>query len=642
MNDSVLKSFKKFLKGYGHILIYGEMKNRVLAWFILVMIVLFAGSNISNAFSPYAVKPVDASEFVSQLNQKNIEKLSICSEDGSVRGTFKEPVDGVINFSTTVPNGSETFTQVYLDAADTKYDFEKESKIVSFIMQLFLIVMQVGLIIFAFMLLFRNSDMLGDLPFFEKDDDTKMEIPDNSFADVVGVPEAIEEVQEIVSFLKYPDMYIKAGAKFPRGILLQGPPGSGKTLLARCLAGEAGVPFIHSSGSEFIEMYVGVGAKRVRSLFEKARENQPSILFIDEIDAVGGNRDAIVNTSSEHLQTINQLLTEMDGFKNTDTVIVIAATNRGESLDPALLRPGRFDRIITVPNPSKEGRKEILQHYAQGRPFEDPVDFDKLASHTYGFSGAELESVMDQASILAARRVEGDDAVPSISEKDIDEAISRVISGPALKSKKLSDKEKEYTSYHEAGHAVVQYILPGCDPVQKISIVSRNMPGVGVALGYVQSYSEEDSYVMTSEQMRDEIAALLAGRCSEQMFCHIETAGASNDLERASLMAYSMVDRFAMDVPGFDKSFRVAVRDEKTAQPKVGQDRLNEIDEQVNFILNEQWRKCTEVISANADKIEKIVEILKDQETIDSDEICVIMEGEAPDAGTEATLEETE
>lgn len=639
MSDNIFKSIKKFLKGYGNILLNGERKNQILAWFILVMIAFFIGSNIFNVVSPYAVKPVSASEFVTQLESKNVEKISICSEDGSVKGTFKTPSNGVTNFVTTVPNSSETFTKVYLESADTEYDFEKESKFVTFIMQMFLIVLQVGLIIFAFSLLFRNSDMMGDLPFFDKDDETKMEIPDNTFADVVGVPEAIEEVQEVVSFLKNPDMYIKAGAKFPRGILMQGPPGSGKTLLARCLAGEAGVPFIHASGSEFIEMYVGVGAKRVRSLFEKARENQPSILFIDEIDAVGGNRDTIVNTSSEHLQTINQLLTEMDGFKNTDSVIVIAATNRGESLDPALLRPGRFDRIVTVPNPSKEGRKEILQHYAQGRPFEGPVDFDKLASHTYGFSGAELESVMDQASILAARRVEDDDDIPSINEKDIDEAISRVISGPALKSKKLSDKEKEYTSYHEAGHAVVQYVLPGCDPVQKISIVSRNMPGVGVALGYVQSYSEEDSYVMTSEQMRDEIAALLAGRCAEQMFCHIETAGASNDLERASKLAYSMVDRFAMDVEGFDKSFRVMVRDEKTNFLKVGNERLNEIDAQVDFILNSQWEKCSKVISEHTNEIEKIVEVLKDQETIDADEICIIM-GDDPTAEKEDETEQ--
>lgn len=403
------------------------------------------------------------------------------------------------------------------------------------------------------------------------------------------------------------------------------------TLLARALAGEAGVPFIHASGSDFVEMYVGVGAKRVREMFSKAKKMAPSILFIDEIDAVGTNRDRGEFANSEHLQTINALLSEMDGFDNTDAVIVIGATNRLDALDPALIRPGRFDRLVTVDMPAKDGRVEILQHYAQGKAFADEINFDKLAAHTYGFSGAQLEAVMNQAATLAARRAYEDKSEPLITMEDLDEGISRVISGPAMKSKKMNDEEKRETAYHEAGHAVVQYLLPDCDDVQKISIVSRNMPGVGTALGYVQSYSEEDEYVTTAAKCRAEIAALLAGRCSEKMFCEIESAGASNDLERASKLAYHMVDKFAFEykrggVVDYN-NLRVEVKDDKTSLIKAGPDRLNEIDNVVSSILRDGYITASEILVNNMNKVSEIVDTLMKEETIDADKIKEIMEG---------------
>ena len=398
------------------------------------------------------------------------------------------------------------------------------------------------------------------------------------------------------------------------------------TLLARALAGEAGVNFLSASGSDFVKIYVGQGAKRVRELFAKARKVQPCIVFIDEIDAVGGNRDAGMGMHDEHLQTINALLAEMDGFKKSDRVIVLAATNRGGALDPALVRPGRFDRIVSIDTPAKEGRKEILQHYAQERRFVAPVDFDKLAAHTYGFSGAQLENVINQAATLAARRAIEQNTEPLITEDDLEEGIARTISGPAMKSKKMNDEEKKQVAYHEAGHAVVQYLLPECDPVQKISIVSRHIPSVGTAMGYVQSYSEEDSYITTAAELHSELASLMAGRCSEKLYCGIESAGASDDLRKASKIAYSMVDKFAFEsVNGQQLSWRVYVQPESAGIPTASQKRLEFIDNQVDAILDKAYDTAYRIVSSHRKDVERIVAVLLEEETIDADRIKEIM-----------------
>ena len=619
-----------FFRGFGNILFHGKAKDKVIAWllialyfFVLLQIGLAVGEKIS-------VVNIETSVLVQELQNDNIEKISISKDDGTASGTFRNEKDGYKYFTTTTLAASDVFNQEILNALEKnkespiQFDYYKPSTFFSSLYST-LVSVFVFLLMLCFMFyLMSKTGSMGDLKsIFDDTHKISTSIPNTSFKDVLGCPEALEETSEIVTFLKNPVNYKKANATPPKGILLHGSPGTGKTLLARALAGESGVPFIYTSGSNFIEMYAGLGAKRVRKAFETARNLQPSILFIDEIDAIGGSRDTM-GSSSENLQTINTLLNEMDGFEKDSQVIVVAATNRVDSLDKALVRPGRFDKIVNVDTPNKEGRKEILEHYAQGKPFDKRVDFEKLAQYTYGFSGAQLEGVMNQAATLAARRATEQSSFPKITKEDLDEGISRVIAGPAMKSKQMSEIEKKQTAYHEAGHAVVQYVLPDCDEVQKISIVNRNIPGVGTALGYVQSYSEKDAYVTTLDKCNAEIAALLGGRCSEKIFCKIESAGASNDLEKASNLAYRMVDEFAFSVG--NKTLKVSVRDINTNMLKVGNERSNYIDQQVEGILQRQYKVAEKIINQNKDKIEKMVSLLLEQEVINSDEIKKIFE----------------
>ena len=653
-----MKKIKKALKGFFHILLHGERGDRIAALAIVLCLISVPSFIIYNNVSPDATRGVTTSEMISQIESGNVDELHITPGDGTVTGKFKTPFKNsngqdVKNFSSTIQTNSETFTAKFLDTKDIKYDFSKPSSFVSFLENVLLTVINYAILIGAMLYLLKGSDMGDGMPFNDKEPKVISKIPDSSFDDVVGVPEAIEEVSELVTFLKSPEVYRKAGAVIPHGVLLQGASGVGKTALARALAGEAGVPFISASASEFIELFVGQGAKRVRKLFQTARKYDSAIIFIDEIDAIGEKRGATADTGNEErIQTLNQLLTEMDGFDNSDNIIVIAATNRGDTLDEALLRPGRFDRIITIDLPTKEGRAEVLQHYAVDRPFAEPIDFMTLAAHTYGFSGAQLKSVMNQSSTLAARRAikEGRDT-PLITSEDIEEAISRVISGPAMKSRRMNDTERRQVAYHEAGHAVVQYLLPECDDVQKISIVSRNMPGQGAAMGYVQTYSEDDKYIMTAAQCRAQLAALLAGRAAEKHFCHIETAGASDDLKRASSLAYRMYDEYAFtpltagigDSLSDIGSLRVRV---VAARKYITSDKRDElIGENMELELDNAYETALNIVTAHADKIELIVNTLLDNETIDADEIKAIMENDddggttPPDSPTDSDIE---
>ena len=619
---------RRAVSAYVNVMFHGDGWNLVVSWAAVACLIV-AIINIGYVLSPDYPRHLDTSDIMAQVQSHNVSYMHISAEDWSVDGSLRDPVNGVVRFDGILPDSSDATMRVIIESG-VAYDMTKPNAFVSTL--IVILRTSVPTVIGIAAIFFIMSQMGSmDLTDRRKDDKfvgTKVNI---SFADVCGEPEAVEEVSELVTFVKDRSVYDSTGAKTPRGILLQGSPGNGKTLLAKALAGEAGVPFYATSGSDFVEMYVGVGAKRIRELFEVARENQPSIIFIDEIDAIGGNRDASVASgyTEEHLQTLNQLLTEMDGFDADDNVMVIAATNRSDSLDPALLRPGRFDRVITVDNPAMAGRADILKHYAIGHPFAQPIDFDRLAKHTYGFSGAQLESVMNQAATLAARRSLSDGSTPVITNDDIEEGIARVIGGPAAKSRTMSDDERRIVAYHEAGHAVVQYVLPNCDPVQKISIVSRNVAQVGATMGYVQTYSEQDRYVNTVEQVMDEIAALLGGRCSEEMFCGTETTGASDDLQRASRLAYSMSTQFAFapeDGNGWNhEHLRMALGG--SGRDSSGVARLNRIDAEADACLQKQFERASEILDTHRNDVESIVGKLLADEQIDAEDIMEIMEG---------------
>lgn len=636
-----MSSIKRFFSKYKDIMFHGSTKDKLISWGIIVLLVWTVSSIVMSATSPKE-EYIPTSDFVYQLQQGNVAEMHISNADGTVSGELKEPTeDGVIKFSSNIPERSETFTQQYLDTGDIQWDYSKDPAWVSTVVNLLAMVLQIGLLVGAMMWLM--SKMSGDSSMFPfgKDDEAKYEPEhvDVTFDDVVGIPEAIEEMQEILTFMKDPEKYKKAGAERPTGCLLVGSPGNGKTLIARAIANESDAVFIMANGADFVKLYVGQGPKAVRELFGQAKKyadkGESVIVFLDELDAVGQKRSDNGDSGAEreYSSAVNALLSCMTDIQLTKApILVIGATNRPDSLDPALTRKGRFDRIIQIDAPAKEGRMEILKHYAQDRPFAEPVDFERLAKHTYGFSGADLKNVMNEASTLAARRAVQTGQSPAITKEDLDEGISRTISGPAMKSRKMNDEEKKQVAYHEAGHAVVQYLIPECDPVQKISIVSRNIAGVGAAMGYVQSYSEEDSYVTTSAKLNAEIAALMGGRCSEKMHCGIESAGASDDLRKASSLAYDMVNRFAFENPqGEQVSWRVEVPSSKR-RDESSQKRLEQNDERIEAVLEKGYDTAYRILSSHRREVDEIVKTLLDEETIDAEQITEIME---PGKGTE-------
>ena len=447
-----------------------------------------------------------------------------------------------------------------------------------------------------------------------------------TFFDVAGVPEAKQELEEVVEFLKYPERFQALGARIPSGVLLVGPPGTGKTLLARAVAGEAGVPFFSISGSEFVEMFVGVGAARVRDLFEQAKRHSPCIVFVDEIDAVGRHRGAgLGGGHDEREQTLNQILVEMDGFDTVTNVIVIAATNRPDILDPALLRPGRFDRRVILDNPDIRGRTAILDVHAKGKPIEKSVDLASIAKQTPGFSGADLANLINEGALLAARRNK-----KSIELDDLTEAIDRVIAGPARKSRVISDKERELTAYHEAGHALVAYHIPGADMVWKISIVSRGQMG-----GYTRYLPEEDRYLQTLTQFLAMIGTAMGGRQAEVIKFGEVTTGASNDIEVATRMARQMVTRYGMSAKLGLRSFgrrqeAIFLGREISEERDYSIRTENLIDSEVSRLLDEGRDTANQILSDHTDQLDKLAQFLLEYETIDGDQMTVLLEGGDP------------
>ena len=447
--------------------------------------------------------------------------------------------------------------------------------------------------------------------------------PTITFADVAGVEEAKQELAEVVEFLKYPDKFNALGARIPRGVLLVGPPGTGKTMLSRAVAGEAGVPFFSISGSEFVEMFVGVGASRVRDLFDQAKRNSPCIIFVDEIDAVGRQRGAGLGGShDEREQTLNQILVEMDGFDSQTNIIVIAATNRPDVLDPALLRPGRFDRQVVLDRPDIKGRVAILQVHTRGKPLDKTVLLETLAKQTPGFSGADLENLVNEAAILAARRNR-----KTISMSETEEAIDRVIAGPERKSRIISDREKAITAYHEVGHALVARMLPNVDPVHKISIIARGMMG-----GYTRVLPGEDRYMWSKSQFKDNLAFALGGRAAEEIIFQEVTTGASNDIERVTEMARQMITRYGMSkklgpVALGRKEELVFLGREISEQRNYSDEIAYEIDKEVRALVDEAYERAKEILTTFRNKLIEISGLLIDKETLDAVDFEALFEG---------------
>jgi cell division protease FtsH len=448
--------------------------------------------------------------------------------------------------------------------------------------------------------------------------------PKVTYKDVAGADEAVEELQEIKEFLENPKKFQALGARIPKGVLLYGPPGTGKTLLARATAGEAGVPFFSISGSDFVEMFVGVGASRVRDLFEQAKQASPCIIFIDEIDAVGRHRGAgLGGGHDEREQTLNQLLVEMDGFELKDNIILIAATNRPDILDPALLRPGRFDRQIVVDRPDRKGRQQILEVHAKGKPLDKEIDLDVLAAATPGFTGADLANVINEAALLAARR-----GSKTIGQLELEEGIMRVIAGPEKKSRLFSEKERKITAYHEMGHALVGYYLEGTDEVHKISIVSR-----GQALGYTISLPAEDRYLTTKGTLMDQMAMTLGGRAAEELVFNEVTTGAANDIERITSTAKQMIMRFGMSeklgprVLGRNHDMPFLGR-EMGAEPDYSEEIAKEIDDEIRRVIEEAHDKATTVLREHMEELHRLSAILIERETIDKSQFERLLQGE--------------
>jgi cell division protease FtsH len=501
-------------------------------------------------------------------------------------------------------------------------DPQKGSAFVSVLLNLLPILLLVGIFLF----IFRQGQGGGNrvLSFGRaKARQVTKDQPKTTFDDVAGVDEAIEELGEVKEYLENPVKFQAMGAKIPKGVLLYGPPGTGKTLLARAVAGEAGVPFFSISGSDFVEMFVGVGAARVRDLFEQAKASAPAIVFIDEIDAVGRHRGAgLGGGHDEREQTLNQLLVEMDGFDTRTGVILMAGTNRPDILDPALLRPGRFDRQVVIDRPDLEGRRGILKVHGRGKPLDPGVDLDVVARRTPGFTGADLANVMNEGALLAARR-----GKKAITMWELEEAIDRVMAGPERRTRLISEREKRVIAYHEAGHALVAHVLPNADPVHKISIIPR-----GRALGYTQTLPTEDKFLVTRSEMVEELAMLLGGRVAEEMVIGDITTGAQNDLERATKIARGMVTEFGMsDTIGpltlGQRQGEVFLGRDFASQPDYSDQVAFEIDSEVRRLIDEAHDEALEILQARKPKLDEIAMALIERETIEKEELVRILEG---------------
>ena len=624
----------------------GFIKNPFLYLLMIFLLVtgfqyFFAGRSAGHS------QQIKYSELVQEITNDNVKEMTY-QPSGSVievYGVYKtaktEKQETGIQFFTPSATKVEKFTSIVLPSDTTVADLQKlasehqtqievkhESSSGMWINILVSVVPFAILFFFLFSMMGNMGGNSGRNPMSFGRSKAKAANKEDikvRFSDVAGAEEEKQELVEVVEFLKDPKRFTKLGARIPAGVLLEGPPGTGKTLLAKAVAGEAGVPFFSISGSDFVEMFVGVGASRVRSLFEDAKKAAPAIIFIDEIDAVGRQRGVgLGGGNDEREQTLNQLLIEMDGFEGNEGIIVIAATNRSDVLDPALLRPGRFDRKVLVGRPDVKGREAILKVHAKNKPLAEDVDLKLVAQQTPGFVGADLENVLNEAALVAARRNKS-----IIDASDIDEAEDRVIAGPSKKDKTVSQKERELVAYHEAGHTIVGLVLSNARVVHKVTIVPRGRAG-----GYMIALPKEDQMLLSKEDMKEQLAGLMGGRVAEEIIFNVQTTGASNDFEQATQMARAMVTEYGMSEKLGPVQYEGshAMFGAQSPQKSISEQTAYEIDEEVRSLLNEARNKAAEIIQSNRETHKLIAEALLKYETLDSTQIKSLYEtGKMPE-----------
>jgi cell division protease FtsH len=598
-------------------------KSAAFPILIVVVLAFFAQKLISTGDEK---APPTYGQFVQQLGQRNVIKsVELRTKDNVVAVT---QVNGR-KYETGFTDQGAADLSKQLETAKTEGNIQnfdiKPRKSSAFLGLLTYVLPFVIFIAFWIFLMNQVQGGGSKVMSFGKSRAKRMSVdaPKITFRDVAGVDEAVEELHEIKEFLENPKKFQALGARIPKGVLLFGPPGTGKTLLARAVAGEAGVPFFSISGSDFVEMFVGVGASRVRDLFEQAKQNSPCIIFMDEIDAVGRHRGAGMGGGhDEREQTLNQLLVEMDGFEMKDNVILIAATNRPDILDPALLRPGRFDRQIVVDRPDRKGRAKILEVHTRGKPLAKEINVDDLAGQTPGFTGADLSNLVNEAALLAARNGKRE-----ITQTELEEGIMRVIAGPEKKTRVMGEKERLITAYHEMGHAIVGHYLEHSDPVHKVSIISR-----GQALGYTISMPQEDKFLTTRAELQDTMAMTLGGRAAEEIVFQEITTGASNDLEKVTATAKQMVMRFGMSerlgprVFGHDHGQPFLGR-EFSSEPDYSDEIAREIDDEIRRIVESAHQRAKDILGEHRESLTTISEILLKRETIEKEEFVALLDG---------------
>lgn len=611
------KNFKNIKKKNQFWSDFLNLKNLFIIFFVLLFIYYAFSSVNSEVKKILPEKPI--STVINEIKENKVKKIEIFDNriiiyyksDNKMAMAFKEANDSFIK---TLKDNEVDLKNIAVSVKDT----QTSSGLINFIANVIPTILMIAFFVF----LFRQAKGAQDSVFSFGQARAKRFTKDMSkitFANVAGVNEAKKELEEVVDFLKHPEKYKKVGARTPKGVLLVGPSGCGKTLLAKAVAGEAGVPFFSIAGSEFMEMLVGIGAARVRDLFDNAKKNAPSIIFIDEIDAIGRARSfGVMPAHDEREQTLNQILVEMDGFEPTERVVVIAATNRGDLLDPALLRPGRFDRRIMVDYPDMEGRKAIIKIHAKGKPFAKNVEWEKVAKRTVGFSGADLENMLNEAAIYAARKNSSE-----ITMGDIEEAATKVKLGPE-KKRLQSDFDKRLTAYHEAGHAIVSHFLPHTDPVHRISIVSR-----GMALGYTLIPPTKDKLHETKTHLLEQIAVMMGGRAAEQTIFNEITTGAANDFDQATSIARQMVVEYGMSDLGpinLGPTLDITEWGKSYLEPSnISQEMLAKIDNEIKKILDQSYQKAVEIIRAKKNILDKVAEALIAKESLDQEEFETIV-----------------